>query len=105
MQGEFDNGKGESEEVYYIAEKDLVGFEPDGPNYIEGVGYDDGSINVPQGTELMMWSFELYSIEFIMMETGKHVSLHRKRVCEDVSKPEYYDNYFAPVEGLKRIEK
>lgn len=88
----------------YIVEKELVGFQPDGPNWnVETNSYDDGTIVVPKNTMLKAVNFDEYSIEFEIEKTGKRVSLHRKTVCEDVSSPRYYDNYFAPIEGLKRI--
>jgi len=92
------------EEIWYIAEKELEGFEPDGPNWIpETNTYDDGKIIVPANTILKFVDFDLYHMEFEMVETKKRVCLHRERVCDDVASSKYYDNYFAPVEGLKEI--
>lgn len=88
------------DEQWYITEKELDGFNPDGPNFSE----DDGSITVALGTVLRLDDFSEYCLDFEIIETGQKVALHRMRVCYDVGSPRYYDNYFAPVDGLKKIK-
>ena len=86
-------------EYFHRATKDLVGY-PECPPYEE--------IRVTKGSTLKLIYFDLGHMQFeiidIENEKGKQVCLNRIRVCNNVLDPKYYDNYFAPVDGLERIE-
>ena len=76
---------------WYYAEENIVGCISDG----------GPPITVLKETYLHATYYELGSIDFDWKEWNLSVCLSRQRVCEDVSAPEYYDNYFAPVKGLR----
>lgn len=87
------------DEYFYRATKDLVGY-PECP--------PDEEIKVPKGSTLKLIYFDQSAMQFEILdienEKGKEVCFNRMRVCDDVSDPKYYGNYFAPVDGLERIE-
>ena len=86
-------------EYFYRANKDLIGY-PECPPYED--------IKVLKGSTLKLIYFDQSAMQFEITDTknekGKEVCFDRMRVCDDVSDPRYYDNYFAPVDGLEQIE-
>ena len=84
----------------YITEKELLGWNPDGPDYPE----NDGSIIIPANTVLLgTEEFDEYSMEFVVESVGVSVCLPRERICDDAGDTNYYANYFTLPQGVKEL--
>lgn len=83
-------------ESYYVADKDLVGYSTCPPAI---------KIPIPKGTLLKLDYFDQYGMRFKVegVYNVPDVRLERMKVCDDPSSPEYYKNYTAPIDGLRKV--